>query len=441
MFHHPHVPTPPRSATHARSTTPPPTLHTRHGIPNPCQGHKKPQRTRSHVTAYPQTGSLECRRATAKATEEETPGRPRRGGRGARDEEGIGAAETGEKAEGEKDKVRTVPAHCATSPYSLLPVYRKTSAAKAAEDAAEGTPTTLTPCVLVPPSPPLFFFDADTFYRSERILVESGMAIAPPQRVRDGNLSHMPPPPITAGNRERRVEEDDDAESGDEDDDAESGDEDTSSSRGEGESSSSSSADADGDETNSDEIESSDKNENSDDTENSDNIENGDDIENSGDNEKSNKENSKDNDADDGETPSRDNITSTPTIEGHAITTPSPVPVQPTPTPSHVPVQPTPSHVSVQPTPTLSHQPIQGSDAPTTTILAAGTSSNVPGLLEQSSEISTTALEHHGAGKLSWLYIFTFYLSFRLLVTPMIPNQGMLFIFICFYMDSSSFRC
>ena len=53
------------------------------------------------------------------------------------------------------------------------------------------------------PVPP-FIFLLLTFYSvsSEQVLVDSGMAIAPPMRARDHTLSHMPPPPSHKSSRE-----------------------------------------------------------------------------------------------------------------------------------------------------------------------------------------------------------------------------------------------
>jgi hypothetical protein len=249
------------------------------------------------------------------------------------------------------------------------------------------------------------------------VLVDSGMAIAPPHRVREGNTSHMPDPLAIAGNRERRTDEDD-ASANTPSEPSESDGEDTSSSESEGESSSSregegegssSSADADADadadenNENTNDDKNTNKNETTDHDKNIDNNENKDDDDKNIDDEENN------------------NITSTPTIQGHAV--------------------PVPSHVSVQPTSTPSRKPIQGGDAPTT-ILATHTPSLVhtsellSSTLEQGSDVPTNALEHHGEGKLNCLYIFIFYLSSYVLVTPIIPHHGIYFIlFICSYMN------
>ena len=241
------------------------------------------------------------------------------------------------------------------------------------------------------PCPP-FIFLLLTFYSvsSEQVLVDSGMAIVPPARVRDHTLSHMPPPPSLKSSRERRTSEP--SESGEEDTGHNDNEEETGSTNSSSpdddndDEDSAEEIDNDNDDTN--EIDSADEankndndNENEDNNDNIVNEDNNNDIENednneSGCNNKSNGEESNEDGENDGNT-----------------------------------------------SPTLLHPPVQGGK----TLVSAMPEFSEPivSTSDQGSRVPTSALEHPGAGNSIQISSSSFCLYFHVLVTPpKIPDQG-----------------
>jgi hypothetical protein len=96
-----------------------------------------------------------------------------------------------------------------------------------------------------------FFLITNILYSSEKIIIASGMTVAPPVRIRDHTGSHMPPPPTIESTRERRAEDEDepsDTEASDNDKDQQSSGSSNSGSSNSGSSSGSSSDTGDDDE-------------------------------------------------------------------------------------------------------------------------------------------------------------------------------------------------